>query len=61
MRDVKSLSREQLEQVVQSTIDALYLDLVDGSDCYSPDKEWDSGTCALIAETLASFDLTPSR
>lgn len=57
--NVKSLSREQLEQLAQSVVDALYLDIVDDSDCYNIDKEWDSDTLDLIARAVDSAGLTP--
>ncbi len=68
MRNIKDMSREQLEQLAQKVQDALYLDYVENEETgeesfqYDPDKEWDCvDICSALAELVAEFDLAPSE
>ena len=59
-RNIKSLSRAELETVVRSVQDYLWNDgLGYGSVEWNADKEWDSDTVEDIAGTLASVGLRP--
>lgn len=68
MINVKSLSREQLEQLAQEVQDALYLDYAEDEETgefsfqYNPDKEWDCvDLCAALAELSVKFGLAPTE
>lgn len=55
MKDVKSLSKHELETIVQGVVDALYLT----QDGYDPDKPWDQGTVECVAELIDQAELRP--
>lgn len=68
MKNVKSLTPEQLEQLAQRLQDALYLDFVEdeetgeGSFQYDPDKEWDCvDLCSELATIADDFGLRPNK
>ncbi|MEX0867209.1 MAG: hypothetical protein WD030_07615 [Pirellulales bacterium] len=60
MRLISELSREELEQIVQSVQDLLYLDTGQSGDFYNPEKDWSGAdVCESIAATLREFGLVP--
>lgn len=62
MRSISELSREELEQIVQSVRDLLYLDNDQRGDLYNPDKHWSGAdVCERLAGTLSEFGLVPEE
>jgi hypothetical protein len=60
MLDPSDLAREDLEEIVRNLQDQLYLDLVDDTEVYDPDKEWDcTDICTTLAEIACRFNLAP--
>jgi len=62
MKNVKSLSRESLIEIVGNVRDLLFMDEEETGMVFDPDKEWDSPeVLSQIAETLNRHGLRPSE
>lgn len=54
-------ARNRIHPAVQKIHDLMYLDIQDGKEFYNPDKEWDSGTMAAVADAIAIYIPRPRR
>lgn len=60
MKTVETMTRKELETVVQVVQDALYL-IHDDGYFYDPAKEWDPELLDVIAESIISAGLAPAE
>jgi len=56
-KQIKALTRQQLEEIVTQVVDALYLDVND--EVYDPDNHWDGDTIEKVSQAINDAGLRP--